>query len=386
MMEAKRKHLLYLSTFNPTVTNSGTTTRAHNCLRFLADQYRVHVVHLSDPHRGNVDFELKRRLASCRSVPYSSARHFLFSRELLRAANAAISAAPIEGVFADSEKAGAYAYLLARRHGLRYFYNAHNVEYQRQLSLAKLGDLRRLLLAPYVYLAERVACAGSELTIAISESDASTLRRWQSADHVVVMPAAFDDSVFHPHYQDEPTPRPIILMVGNFRYPANREGALYICISVLPRVLERTPNALFRFVGTGFPEEVRHPNLQAPGFVPDLLPEYRRAAAVVVPICRGGGIKIKAIEAMACGRHVVATPAALEGITHNDMEFVHVGEINEFPDLLHVALNHPQRRTTANWAWIQREFGTRMQFTALKDMMDERLTPQAPRRSIEVRP
>lgn len=384
-MEAKRRHLLYLSAFDPTVTTTGTTTRGHNFLRYLVDHYQVHVVHLSDPHEGNADHALLGKLATCTSVRYSSPRHFLFSRKLLKAASAAIESAPVEGIFADSEKAGAYAYLLARRYGLRYFYNAHNVEYQRQLSLARLGDPRRLVLAPYVYLAERLACAGSELSIAISESDANKLRRWKSAEDVLVMPAAFDDTVFHPFYEDVHTAYPIILMVGNFRYPANREGAMAIWHHVLPRVLERTPNAVFRFIGMGFPEEIRHPNVQAPGYVSDLPREYRRAAAVVVPIYSGGGIKIKAIEALACGRHVIATPAALEGIARNDMHFVHIGEVADFPDLLNEALNHPQRHTTVNWAWIQRNFGTRKQLAALKDMMNDRLMPLAPRHSIEVR-
>lgn len=52
------------------------------------------------------------------------------------------------------------------------------------------------------------------------------------------------------------------------------------------------------------------------GFVDDLEPEYRRAAAVIVPLEAGAGVKFKVVEAMIRGIPVITTPVGIEGIPH----------------------------------------------------------------------
>jgi glycosyltransferase involved in cell wall biosynthesis len=50
------------------------------------------------------------------------------------------------------------------------------------------------------------------------------------------------------------------------------------------------------------------------GFVEDLRPLYARAAMVVAPLAVSAGTNIKVLEAMACGKAIVSTPAGSAGL------------------------------------------------------------------------
>jgi glycosyltransferase involved in cell wall biosynthesis len=48
--------------------------------------------------------------------------------------------------------------------------------------------------------------------------------------------------------------------------------------------------------------------------VPDVRPYYAKSRAVIVPILKGGGTRIKILEAMLADRPVLATPMGAEGL------------------------------------------------------------------------
>jgi len=360
---------LYISTFDPTVSSTGTTTRGKLFLQWLAARYDVHVVYIADPDEGCPDAPLLGKLASSTCIPYSALGYFAFSGQLYRAADNVIATASIDLIFADFEKAGMYARLLSRKHSIPYIYNSHNVEYQRYLSLAQ-SDARRYPLVPYVYAIERFACGGAEATVAITAPDADVFRSWKPRGKVFSLPSAFDESKLHPFAEDIPTRRPVILMVGNYTNPGNRDGAEEIVQKVVDKVVSRHPNAIFRFVGIGFPSLPAHPNIENAGFVADLTEEYRRATAVLVPIRQGGGIKIKAVEALAVGRLVISTPKGMEGIDHEQFDLTRVGTIDEFPAMINAAIEQPRRRTTSNWELVREKFGNQTQMQTIRSQID----------------
>jgi glycosyltransferase involved in cell wall biosynthesis len=192
-----------------------------------------------------------------------------------------------------------------------------------------------------------------------------------------VLPLAFDEEVFHPFYEEEESEPPVVLMVGNFGYAATREAAYAVRDRILPAVLVRHPRAIFRFVGGGLPEDIRHPSIQAAGFVKDLAAEYRRAAVVIAPITSGGGIKVKVVEALAMGRFLVATPKALEGIGTERLNHLAVVDLDGFADAVSAALARRPGRTAANWETISGRFGVRSQGAVLLERIEAALG-QAP--------
>jgi glycosyltransferase involved in cell wall biosynthesis len=365
-----RRSLLYLTPFDPTAGSSGSAVRARLVLRFLAERYETHVVHLQGRHDGGREASLLERLASRTSVPYSEAGYFLFSPSLYRAACEVLRRHAVDFIVAEFEKAGGYAWLLSRRFGRPFFYVSHNVEFLRSLDLARKAPLR-LGLVPGLYFWERQACRHALATFAISERDAEVFRAWAPGGRISILPLAFDEGVFHPFGEEEEVDPPVVLMVGNYQYAATREGARFILDRVVPQVLARHPRAVFRFAGPGLPA-VRHPNVQVPGFVDDLPAEYRRAAVVVAPITSGGGIKIKVIEALAMGRFLVATPKAMEGIG-TDLAHTAVVPLGDFADRIVGALARRPGRSAANWEAISREHGAQAQLRKMGERMEESL-------------
>lgn len=377
----KKATCLYLAVLDPTTPATGTSQRGRLFLNFLADRYEVHLLHMQDRDQVTVDEGLRGRLASIATVPYSRWSYFLFSRRLLAELDELTRRLKPDFIFADFEKAGFYARLVGGRHGVPYVYSSHNVEYQRYLDLARAAPLR-YALTPWIWWVERQACAGALLTIAISEPDADVLQRWVRPGRLMTLPCAFDEESFPPS-PDGAARRPVVLMVGNYRNPGNSDGALAAFREVVPAVLARRPDAIFRFVGKHLPEEIRHPNVEAAGFVDDLQPEYAQAAVVIAPIRMGGGIKIKVIEALAAGRPLVATPKAMEGIPADGLANLWVAPIADFPRLILDALERRPATATENWPIMRDRFGVRRQLAAFADRLEALLAdgPETPARA-----
>lgn len=359
-----RKRCLYLATFDPTGSTSGTAVRGRLFLRAFADQFDTRVVHMTEKHVAGTDRELVDRLAGVRAIDYSTMGYFLFSPSFYREVSRIVQAGEVDFVFADFEKSGLYAYLLYRRFGIPYVYSSHNVEYLRYVDFAKTRRFRYAFV-PYLYFVERLAARNARLTISISTEDAKTFSKWIPPERLELLPCAFDESVIHPNYDDVDEGRPVVLLVGNYRNAGNRLGALHVFHNVLPKVIERHPRTIFRFVGKDLPQEIRHPNVEWLDFVEDLLDQYRRATVVVAPIEIGGGIKIKVIEALAAGRYLVATEKAMEGIPVDGLANLEVVPLAGFADSVIRAIAAAPPKATQNYERVRAGFGSQTQLAEL---------------------
>jgi glycosyltransferase involved in cell wall biosynthesis len=70
------------------------------------------------------------------------------------------------------------------------------------------------------------------------------------------------------------------------------------------------------------------PGIEVEGFVADVRPAYARARVVIAPLVASAGTNLKVLEAMACGRPVVSTPAGVNGLDltpGTDFVLVHTG-------------------------------------------------------------
>jgi polysaccharide biosynthesis protein PslH len=110
-----------------------------------------------------------------------------------------------------------------------------------------------------------------------------------------------------------------ILLVATFGYAPNNEALEHFLSRNWPAIRRAVPGATVRIVGTGIRTEQRDRwsairGVEVVGFVEDLREEYARCAFAVVPVQRGGGTKIKAIECFAYGRTCVVAPHSHRGI------------------------------------------------------------------------
>ena len=101
-----------------------------------------------------------------------------------------------------------------------------------------------------------------------------------------------------------------VVMVGNFGYAPNVDGARWFIDEVLPVAQALGPALDVVIAGPGSDVLVPY----GVGFAPDLDELYRSVDVVVVPLLSGSGSRIKAIEAFAAGVPVVGTTVGLSGL------------------------------------------------------------------------
>lgn len=110
-----------------------------------------------------------------------------------------------------------------------------------------------------------------------------------------------------------------LLFVGNLSYLPNEDAIVYFCNSVLPLLKASGGFSSVRIVGAGatprLHEAAWSSGAHVTGPVPDLAPEYARAAAAIVPLRAGSGTRIKILEAISYRCPVVSTSIGAEGLS-----------------------------------------------------------------------
>jgi len=109
-----------------------------------------------------------------------------------------------------------------------------------------------------------------------------------------------------------------LVLSGKMSYHANVTMALYFVNEIMPIVWAKSPDVRVLIVGKDPPASIRsladNPAVNVTGTVDDIRPYLQRASAAVVPMLYGAGSQFKALEAMASGTPVVATPRAVQAL------------------------------------------------------------------------
>ena len=106
------------------------------------------------------------------------------------------------------------------------------------------------------------------------------------------------------------------VMIGSWDRKDNYEGALWL-INGLPRFLSKP--ITINIIGNKFPidkiEKSNMINVNCLGFVDNPYPFISECRAMLSPLFSGAGIKVKVIDALACGTPVIGTDIAFEGFS-----------------------------------------------------------------------
>ena len=316
-----KKKLLYLAVCDPDLPVTGATVRTGALVSQLARSYDVTLVNMAGsghPVERAIEERFRdpdNRLGVVRRVrlEFSRMGYFLLSPTLYRQADMLFKSHSFDYLLADYGLAGVYGRLFARRYGIPLIYSSHNVEYRMYLGLGQ-GDVRRVMLAPYIYWAEKAACRAAKLVVAISEHDRRVYSRWIPDERMEVIPQGFDPAVENPFYAAPPSSPAVILFVGSFGAEANRRAARQIVHEIAPKVLRARPDTRFQLVGAQPPADMHGTNCEMPGFVDDLGPYMRRANLVIAPMPIAHGMSTKIVSALAFGKTVLTTPEGLGAI------------------------------------------------------------------------
>ncbi len=174
-----------------------------------------------------------------------------------------------------------------------------------------------------------MAVKKARCVIAIAPADADVYASWIPREKMLVIPQGFDERQFNPWYPPPRNARKTILFCGNFKIQTNREVVDTVMRHILQPVLAKYPDALFRFVGSWPPSDIKHPNIEFTGFLEDYPAALKGADVVISPMRQGWGFPTKIVEALACGKPTVTTPVGGRAL-EKDYHILKFAEIDAF--------------------------------------------------------
>jgi glycosyltransferase involved in cell wall biosynthesis len=170
--------------------------------------------------------------------------------------------------------------------------------------------------AELIYLIEKIALKYSTMIFACSKVDAEKICQLFKIPppKVAVIPNGVESSFFE-KIQPFEYSQPTVLFLGGVGHPPNRYAIEKLLQEIIPFVLTQMKRVQFSFVGRndGYPL-ISSENVGVHGQVNDVRPYIYGSDICVAPIYHGTGTRLKILEYMACGKPVVATNKAVEGL------------------------------------------------------------------------
>jgi glycosyltransferase involved in cell wall biosynthesis len=114
--------------------------------------------------------------------------------------------------------------------------------------------------------------------------------------------------------------QPTYLFLGNLHYPANAYSLSLFMARAMPKLIEADGRAKLLVIGrqrgTGLAEQARAlgSHVEFLDYVEDLAPLMATAAAMVIPLVYGSGLKLKALDALYYGIPIVSTDCGMDSI------------------------------------------------------------------------
>jgi sugar transferase (PEP-CTERM/EpsH1 system associated) len=330
------RRILLLTHRIPYPPDKGDRIRSYHLLTYLARHGSVDLATLvdeevADASRSALEGLCRRVLlaplsrtgrwfrAACSLTCGRSATAGLFHSRLLRRT--------VDAWLADTDydvivcfSSGVLPYVLHRGLGPRLIADLVDVDSQKWFDYAARTSAANPLSWMFRLEGKRLReleCAASEAraTVLITEVEAAVYRAFcpEASVHVVANGVDLD------HFRAMPaTDDGSCVFVGYLDYRANVLGLEWFCREIWPAVHAERPSATFHIVGrNAVPAVLRLgaiPGVRVVGPVPDVRPYMARARIVLVPLPVARGVQNKVLEALAMGKAVLGSPAALEGL------------------------------------------------------------------------
>jgi sugar transferase (PEP-CTERM/EpsH1 system associated) len=160
---------------------------------------------------------------------------------------------------------------------------------------------------------EQRICKSFDGVVVVSEVDREAL----NSPNVTVIPVGTD---FSPKTISSRNGRKTVIFTGNFAYHSNEDAAIFLITEIWPELRKLKPDLRLRIVGKSPGSSIlraaeRFSDVEVTGFVPDLREQLVDADVAIAPIrLSGGGMHLKALEAMACGTPIVVSDRVTSGI------------------------------------------------------------------------
>jgi glycosyltransferase involved in cell wall biosynthesis len=199
--------------------------------------------------------------------------------------------------------------------GIPLILNSHDVITQR------FSRIYHGLFVPFTRYSERFVISNKCAKIfTLSEKDRLLIKQLYSIDSTVSS-VYLDTAIINslPEYVGN-----YLVFFGNWSRPDNSDGLRWFLKNVLP---ELDIDIQFRIIGSGLPTDLgssisNYPGIKYLGFIENPYPVISNAKALLSPLFTGAGIKVKVLEALACGTPVIGTEISFEGISEKYSRFI----------------------------------------------------------------
>jgi glycosyltransferase involved in cell wall biosynthesis len=336
--------ILVISTWHPFPPDNGSRIRAYYLLRGLAEQHQVTLVSFrpetgplaQDGHQGTempewgieqvtVDEDPFRHVDAPRAVKYLSPipMAFIRSRKMDRQVERLAKCGAWDAVVALQTPAARYALNLDNSAKVLDF-DAPLMAQMHQRFRDSHGSSRALRWGSWQKAKrfEQSVARRFDMCTVVSHQDLVLAQEVLAGSNtgVSVSPNGVDCDRHKPESrQSEPY---TLVYNGAMTYSANYDAVRFFLRDVYPQVKEALPQVSFRVTGSTKGVMLDDLNLDESivltGYVDDIRTEVAGATLCVIPLRKGGGTRLKILEAMALGTAVVSTSKGAEGLAVAD--------------------------------------------------------------------
>lgn len=405
-----KPRILYITHRVPWPPDRGDRIRTWNILKFLAQRADVDLICLADePVSKETRQALNQVTHRLAIVPHTGARRYvrgalsllsgktvtegLFESRVLKSL-VRLWGAQTEYTAALASSSGIARYLQKPllQHSGRIWVDLIDVDSQKWLDYA--GSSRFPMSQVYGLEGARLRRLEIKLAdtcdrlLVVSEAERQLFRDFCPTARVQAIGNGVDTAYFAPA-PTEVTEHSCVF-VGVLNYLPNSDAVRWFTQHVWARVRERFPDAVFRIVGKSPGPEVlalnAEPGVRVVGPVPDVRPWLNSSSCVVVPLRIARGVQNKVLEAMACGRPTICSPAPLKGLhVEPGLQLLQADSADDWVQQISMVFNERDRAEELGMAanaWVQLNHRWAACLEPLTEILDS--IPSEPEREIEV--
>lgn len=360
-------HVLVLTQVLPYPPDSGPKVKTWNVLKYLAARHEVTLVSFV---RGDQSADVARLERVCRAVytvpmergavpdglamvrSFFTRQPWMMIRDDRCAMRRLVDRLAAEQYFhvahADQLNMAQYAQRVTGAFKVLDAHNALWLLYKRLWRTMSAGPRKWLLGRDWRLLKTyegRLVREFDAVTAVIQNDKAALQEAAGEAVDIRVIPITVDTDEVAPVTRQPGASH--ILHIGTMYWPPNIDAVNWFVREVYPLIRQRRPDVQFDVVGSRPPDDLRVLNeaglgINVTGYVEDPTPYRQQAAAMVVPLLAGGGMRVKILNALAEGIPVVSTTLGCEGIQVTPGRDILVGDTpEEFAAQVLRVLNDP---------------------------------------------
>lgn len=277
-------------------------------------------------------------------------------------------------VIAESIYLSSYFSLLSKRPNTKIIVRTHNIEHEIWIQKCKTtkSPFRKILytfLANQLKIAEIKALKSVNEIFTLTDTDAKAIEKLGIKTRVTIVPVPLETAVNLPDYSQNN-----LFFLGAMNWEPNIQAAKTLKNILFPKLRADFPNLKLVFAGSFSLKFNEKEGIIHLGFVEDLTRFLQTSGILVAPIGMGSGVRVKLLEAMACGVPIVTTSIGALGIPE-DCGLIVANSTEELMTSTHHLITSQEARKingTKARLYIQQNYS----FLAISKLIRERLQTQ----------